>query len=93
MRVTDKETGRALWLADDNIIAIADVEGGTEILFRESVDEVTSYLVVENFETVVNQVDPLLEGDTVEEVIGGLLKQAASTPLSVLRRGGRSLGF
>jgi hypothetical protein len=86
MRVTDKETGGALWLDDDCVIAIADDPSGTEILFRESADSVTQYKVVENFETVVGQIDPLLEGDTIEEVGANLLKGAASVPVSLLRR-------
>jgi len=86
MRVTDKETGGALWLDDESVIAIADTPSGVEVLFRESADEVTSYTVTENFETVVNQVDPLLEGDTPEEIVGNLLKGVALTPVSMLRR-------
>jgi len=86
MRVTDKETGGALWLDDESVIAIAEVAGGVEVLFRETAGEVTTYVVAENFETVINQVDPILEGDTIEEMTGSLVRNVAGLPVSLLRR-------
>lgn len=85
MRVTCKASGAPLWLDDDRVVAIASVPEGTQILFDEG-RQVTEYLVTENFETVVNQVDPLLEGDTPEEIVGNLLKGVATTPVSLLRK-------
>ena len=80
-------SGKPIWLDDESIKAITESEsGGSEVLFQETVGTVTEYLVAEDFEALVDQIDPLLEGETVEEVAGSLLKGVASVPLSLIRK-------
>lgn len=79
MRATT-ENGR-IWLNDEAIISVEEGKNGVIIELKDH-----NILVKEDFNDIICQIDPILEGDTVEEVAANLLKSAVQTPFSLLKR-------
>ncbi len=91
MRVTQQEDGRAIWIDDELVeMVMEDDPVTTRIILKNHNHDI---LVAENFNTVVDQIDPLISGNTPEELATSLIGHVASVPLSLLRRGGRIIGL
>jgi len=81
MRYTDGD-GKRHWIEDSLIKHIDEVGDGCVITESDS----QGYHATESFNELVDQLDPIVKGDTPEEVVGNLMKSTLSVPASLLRR-------
>ena len=77
---TDVQT---IWINIDNVTTIAKSRGGNAVFYFT---DGSDFPVDESFDDIMAIVDPMLEGDTPEEIAANLIKRAANVPLSLLKR-------
>jgi len=81
MRYTDGD-GKRHWMDNELIKRIDESEDGCFI----TASNIHSHHATESFNELVDQLDPIVKGDTPEEVVGNLMKSTLSVPASLLRR-------
>jgi hypothetical protein len=88
-------TGPEILIPEEKIIKVVAKEGYTQILMEAgyrprglTMTEDGFYVVgvTESLEYVHQLTDPLIEGDTVEDMAGNLIKSGINYPIRVLRK-------
>ena len=75
--------GQTIWINIDNVTTIVKSRGGNAVFYLTDGSDVQ---VDESFDDIMAIIDPLLEGDTPEEIAANVIKRAANVPLSLLKR-------